>query len=147
MKKLSYLTVLLVAILGIGGIFWFAGKFGSGEKVESEKPTIVCKTIRQAQDECFWTAHIHATIKVFQDDNEIPLTFEQGKLEGLHTHTEKNKLHWHGLVKDWSALTIERLLKDLGLSIEDAQIIVNGKEVPLPHAWRDGDTIEIRYVK
>lgn len=152
MEKLKYLSGLLIVIATIVAVFWLANRFGSGEKVESEKAAIVCKK----ENECFWTAHIHATIKVFQDNNEILLTFEQGKLEGIHTHTEKNNLHWHGLirvdqtreVKDWSAFTIERLLKDLDLSIEDGpRIIVNNKEVGLAHTWQDGDTIEIRYVK
>lgn len=153
-------AAILIAVFAIVfGVFWLAKFFGSGENVQSEKPLVICQpqNVPPEKQKCFWTAHIHADVKVFQDNKEIPLSFEGGELERVHTHAEEDKLHWHGLipvdpktkeVTDWSALSSERLLKDLGLSIEDGpQIIVNGKEVDLSHTWKDGDIIEIRYVK
>lgn len=146
-------------IIAVAAFFWIAKNLGGGEGVESEKPVIICKpqNAPPEQQECFWTAHIHADIKVFQDNKEIPSSFEVGELEGVHTHAEKNKLHWHGLisadpktkgVSDWSPLSVEQLLKDMRIAIEDGpQIIVNGEEVGLMSIWHDGDIIEIRYVK
>lgn len=157
--KIKNALILIIVIAAIAEFIWFARFFGSGENAESEKPAVICKpqNAPPEQQECFWTAHIHAGIKVFQDNQEIPLSFEEGELEKVHTHAEKDKLHWHGLipvdpkikeVTDWSALSIKQLLKDLGLSIEDGpQIIVNGKEVDLSQTWKDGDIIEITYVK
>jgi hypothetical protein len=140
-------------ILAVAAFFWIAKNLGGGESVESEKSAVVCR----GESECFWTAHIHATVGVFQVETKIPVRFEQGELEGQHTHSESNTLHWHGLipvdpktkeVTDWSQLTILQLLKDLDLSIEDGpKIIVNGKGVDLSYVWEDGDTIEIRYAK
>ena len=63
MKKFRNLLFLLAVVVAIAGVFWFANRFGGGEKVESEKPTVVCKK----ENECFWTAHINATIKMFKD--------------------------------------------------------------------------------
>lgn len=150
MKKLSSILILIIVIAAIAGVFWFAGRFGGGEDVKSEKPTIVCK-----EDECFWTAHMHATVKIFDKGEQVNLTFEQGKLEEEHTHSDQGKLHWHGLipvdpgnreVKDWSALKVENLPKDLGLKISgEPKFIVNGKEVKADYIWKDGDNIEIRY--
>lgn len=146
--------ILFIVILVTGAIFLLANRFGSGEKIESEKPKIVCKPIRQAQGECFWTAHIHATIKVFKNGKPVELNFEQGKLEEEHTHSELDKLHWHGLipidenknVKDWSILKVGNIPKDLGLNIGgEPKFIVNSKEVNVDYIWQDGDHIEIRY--
>lgn len=140
----------------IVGLLWFANRFGGGENVESEKPRIVCKT----QNQCFWTAHIHAIVKVFKGGQQVQLNFEQGKLEEEHTHSERDKLHWHGLipvdpttnsgqvqeVKDWAALQVKNLPKDLGLTIQgEPKFIVNGQEVSPDYIWKDGDEIQINF--
>lgn len=168
-KKIKGGLILLLVTIIIFAFFWFANRFGGGEKVQSEKPLVICQPpnappeqpssaeATAGRQECLWTAHIHAHIGVFQDGKKIPLNFEQGKLERVHTHSDSHILHWHGLiavdpetkeVKDWSQFSMLQLLKDLGLSVEDGpQIILNGKEVDLSHIWQDGDTIEIRYAK
>lgn len=150
MEKRKSILILLAVIFAIVGLFWFAGRFGGSEKVQSEKPAVVCKG-----QECFWTAHIHATIKVFAGGREVPLNFEQGKLEEEHTHSDSDKLHWHGLipidpktqeVKDWSALEVGKIPADLNLSLEGKpRFVVNSKEVEESYVWRDGDLIEIHY--
>lgn len=150
-KQLRNIAILVLVIAAIGGLFWFANQFGGGESVESETPKVVCKT----ENECYWTAHIHATVKIFKDDKQISLNFEQGKLEEGHTHTEKDRLHWHGLipvdpesreVKDWSALYVKNIPKDLNLNIEgEPKFVVNGNEVSPDYIWKDGDTLEIKY--
>ncbi len=83
------------------------------------------------------------------------MKFEEGELEGQHTHSEPNKLHWHGLipvdpktkeVTDWSALEVQKIVTDFKLSRgRTPKFIVNGKEVPSTYIWKDGDVIEIRY--
>jgi len=94
-------------------------------------------------------------VRVFKSGKEIPVKFEEGKLEGQHTHSEPNKLHWHGLipvdpktkeVTDWSALEIQKIITDFGRSQEGtSKFIVNGKEVEPSYIWKDGDAIEIHY--
>lgn len=145
----------LVAVVGVVvGVFWFGRNFGGGERVQSEKPLVICQPpdAPPEQQQCFWTAHIHATVKVFMKGEEVPLGFEQGALEGPHTHAEKNKGHWHGLipvdyqtreVKDWSALELSKIA--LGPQEGNRTFVVNGKEVDPSYIWKDGDSIEIHY--
>lgn len=157
MTKIKQLGALLLVLVAIGAFFWVANLLGSGEKVESEKPLVICQPQNAPPEKqrCFWTAHIHAHVEVFKKGNRIPLNFEQGILEGIHTHSEKDKIHWHGLipvdptikeVRDWSALKVENLPRDLKLSIEGTpKFIVNSKEVVSSYIWQDGDHIEIKY--
>lgn len=156
-NKAKSLFILVIVVAAILGFFWLADFLGSGEKAESEKPIVICKpqNAPPEKQECLWTAHIHATVKVFKNDKEIPIRFEQGKLEEEHTHSEQNKIHWHGLiqvspktkeVEDWSSLAVSTIPDSLKLSVEGIpQFLVNGKEVDPSHIWQDGDIIEIRY--
>lgn len=156
-KKVKSLLALALIASAIVGFFWLANFLGSGEKAESEKAIVICKpqNAPPEQQECLWTAHIHAIVRVFKNGKEIPVKFEEGKLEGQHTHSEPNKLHWHGLipvdpkikeVTDWSALEIQKIITDLNLSQEGTpKFIVNGQAVDRSYIWQDSDIIEIRY--
>lgn len=156
-NQLKSIVIIILVIAAITGFFWIAKFLGSGEGVESEKPAVICKPQNAPPEsqECLWTAHIHAEVKVFKNGNEIPVRFEQGELEGQHTHSEPNKLHWHGLipvdpktkeVTDWSALAVQKVVTDFKLSQEGApKFIANNKEVDPSYIWKDGDSIEIRY--
>ena len=166
-SRIKNITPLVFIIAAVIGFFWIASFLGSGEKVQSEKPLVICQPQNALPDQsssaeatagkqkCFWTAHIHAHVQVFKNEKELPVRFEEGKLEGQHTHSEPNKLHWHGLipvdpktkeVTDWSALEVRQFVAHINLSQEGAlKFIVNGKEVEPSYIWKDGDTIEIRY--
>ena len=157
MWSMKSLCVLVIVTVAIFGFFWFANFLGSGEKAQSEKPLVICQPQNAPleQQKCFWTAHIHATVKIFKRGQEVSVSFEEGELEGQHTHSEPNKLHWHGLipvdpqtkvVSDWSSLEVGKISKDFKLPMEDApKFTVNGKEVDPFYVWQDGDIIEIRY--
>lgn len=156
-NKIKSILILLVVVFAILGFFGLANFLGSGEKAQSEKPIVICNPPNASpeQQKCNWTAHVHATVKVFKQGKEVPVSFEEGELEGQHTHSEPNKLHWHGLipvdsktkvVSDWSLLEVGRIPKDFKLAVEGAsKFVVNGKEVDPSYIWQDGDTIEIRY--
>lgn len=155
--KVKNALILILVIAAIAGFFWFVRFFGSGEKAESEKPAVICNSQNAPLEnqQCFWTAHIHANVKVFKNGEAVAVRFEQGELEGEHTHSESNKLHWHGLipvdpqtkeVRDWSSLRVDAIPKDLKLQLEgQPKFIVNGKEADPSYIWQDGDMIEIRY--
>lgn len=155
--KIKSIIALLVVVGAILGFFWLANLLGTGEKAQSEKPIVICNppNVSPEQQTCNWTAHIHATVKLFSGGKEIPVKFEEGVLEGQHTHSETNKLHWHGLipvdpktkeVTDWSALEVQKIITDFNLSQGGTpKFIVNGKEVESSYIWQDGDTIEIHY--
>lgn len=156
-KQLESVFIVLLVIVAIVAFFWIAKNLGGGESVESEKPAVVCRpqNAPPEKQECFWTAHIHAEVGVLRSGKEVPVQFEQGELEEEHTHSEPNKIHWHGLIpvnpadktiKDWSALRVDNLPKDLNLSFKETpNFIVNGNKVQPSYIWQDGDKIEIRY--
>jgi hypothetical protein len=156
-KQIKSVIIIIFVVVAAAGFFWVAKFFGSGEGVESEKPAVICKPQNAPPEsqECFWTAHIHATVRVFKGADEIPVKFEEGELGGQHTHSEPNKLHWHGLipvspntkeVTDWSALQVQRIVSDFNLSQGGTpKFIVNGKVVDPSYIWQDGDVMEIRY--
>ena len=176
-NRIKSTIIIVLVIAAVSGFFWLANFFGSGEKTQSEKPLVICqppaspKLQRGEQNappeqpssaeatagrqECFWTAHIHATVRIFKSGKEIPVKFEEGKLEGQHTHSQPNKLHWHGLipvdpktkeVTDWSMLEVQKIVTDFKLAQEGTpKFIVNNNKVDPSYIWKDGDTIEIRY--
>ena len=152
-KQFKSIIAVVLVVAAIIGFFWIAKNLGSGEKAESEKPIAICKPQNAPPErrECFWTAHIHATVKMFMKGEGVPLGFEEGVLEGSHTHAESDKIHWHGLipvdpktkeVSDWSALEVQKLIPPRETT---PKFIVNNKEVAPSYTWQDGDTIEIRY--
>ncbi|MBI1888740.1 MAG: hypothetical protein HYS15_02310 [Candidatus Spechtbacteria bacterium] len=156
-NQLKSIVIIFLAVAAIIGFFWIANFLGSGEKTQSEKPLVICQPQNAPPEKqrCNWTTHIHATVKVFKNGTEILVRFEEGKLEGQHTHSEPNKLHWHGLipvdpktkeVADWSALEVQKIVADFKFSQEGTpKFIVNGKEVEPSYIWKDGDVIEIHY--
>lgn len=156
-EKMKSMLFLLIIIVTISGFFWLASFLGAGENIKSEKPLVICQpqNATPEQQKCFWTAHIHNSVKVFKGNEEIQIGFEQGELKGVHTHAEKNKFHWHGLlpvdpktreVIDWSSLYVGNIPRDLKFSTEGTPMfIVNGKEVNRFYIWQDGDVIEILY--
>lgn len=152
-KQIKNVLILIVIVGAILGLFLIGRFFGSGENVESEKPLVICQpqNAPPEQQKCNWTAHIHAMVKVFMKGEGVPLGFEEGILEGSHTHAEPNKLHWHGLipvdpktkeVNDWSALEVQKLIPPRET---EPKFIVNSKEVEPSYIWQDGDTIKILY--
>lgn len=153
-KKIKNFLIILLVSVAILGFFWLAKFFGSGERAQSEKPLIIClpQNVSAEQQKCNWTAHIHATVEIFMKGEEVSLGFEQGNLDGAHTHAEPNKIHWHGLipvdpktkvVTDWSSLEVSKLA--LGGREGTPKFIVNSKQVEPSYTWQDGDVIEIRY--
>jgi len=156
-NQLKSIIAIFLVVVAIISFFWIVNFLGSGEKAQSEKPLVICQpqNAPPEKQKCNWTTHIHAMVKVFKDGKELSVRFEEGKLEGQHTHSEPNKLHWHGLISvdpktkevtDWSALEVQEIVTDFRLSKEGiAKFIVNNQEVDPSHIWKDGDNIEIRY--
>lgn len=150
---MKQIFILIGVILAVIVIILFARRFGSGESVRSERPRVICN------DQCFWTAHLHANLKVFNEGNPVSMGFEQGNLQGVHTHTQSDKIHWHGFlpvdrltqkITDSSPLALVVILRDLGITIDKptavVKFFVNGQETEdLTSIWQDGDNIEIHY--
>ncbi len=157
-KYITSSLILIAVVSGIFILFKMVNYIGIvGEKVQSEKPTVICSNPNAPPDQqkCYWTAHIHTQVKVFHQGKEFPLGYEQGDLQKGHTHVTKNVLHWHGLLPvnpftkqiiDSSAFRIDKIPLDLHIQLPGKpRFIVNGKEKDGSHKWKDGDTVEIYY--
>ena len=64
------------------------------EQVRAKNPITFCPS----EQECFFTTHIHVNLDISVFGIENTLNFENGPLESFHTHSQRNKLHWHGLL-------------------------------------------------
>lgn len=156
-KYITSSIVLITVIITITVLFKMVNYVGIvGEKVQSEKPIIICNPDAPIdQQQCYWTAHIHITVRVFHQGKELPIGYEQGNLQKGHTHAAKNLLHWHGLlpvnpstkqILDSSVFRVDKIPTDLHIQLPGKpRFIVNGKEKEGSYEWNDGDTVEIYY--
>ncbi len=83
--------IIILIVLGLAYSFYVYKK-NIGEKGEN---FIVCKD----EDNCIASMHIHADIKVKVCSKEIDFPLEKGELAGLHTHKERNLIHFHERLK------------------------------------------------
>jgi hypothetical protein len=116
-----------------------------------------------AEGQCYWTAHMHAWIRISACGKRINLPKLMGPLSGPHTHTEENFLHWHDKlpadpatkeVLNDTPLRLGHGLATLGITLPDTctdsadattKFFVNGKERNdlAEYVWRDRDIIDI----
>lgn len=126
-----------------------------------------------AKGQCFWTAHIHAWVRINVCGKAIALPKLIGSLSSIHTHTGENILHWHDKLavdpetlefRDTRVLIVGFGLEALSIpfvtdgimeekngdlcpdgSIGSLKFFVNG--APLPpdplYVWKDRDIIDI----
>ena len=119
------------------------------------------------EQECIKTLHIHSNIEFNFCGKTLTLPRETGPLDGLHTHKEKNRLHFHNKVQldpDSKVqlfdkrLSIQEVIETFELEKESGAlcegvveknqnptVTVNGIEKTLEYNWRDGDEIELTY--
>jgi len=118
------------------------------------------------------TTHIHADIKFDLCGQTPVLPRETGPLDGLHTHKEKNLLHFHDRIdldtqkyketgeKIWQyekSLTVQEAVDNFGLSpmtycqTEEVEVSVLNNDLPvaegLQYNWKDGDNLSLVYTK
>ncbi len=126
-----------------------------------------------AGEECFVTMHIHSEVDFDLCGEYFDLGKEEAALEEVHTHKEKNKLHWHAPLPadpqtqeiiDYSNLTLEHTFASLGRTLNSTcfeqwcsgnickgkttafNIVVNGvqRTEKEKYVWSDGDKILIK---
>ena len=93
-KKKSWKPILVIWILlgiGLGLLYSVAEYYDQG----AEQGIIVCTS----KTECSIAVHIHANLDVSVCGKEHVFPFEKGDLNKPHTHKEKNKIHYHALLK------------------------------------------------
>jgi len=115
-----------------------------------------------SEEGCIKTMHIHSDIEFDLCGQSLTLPRETGPLSGLHTHKEKNYLHFHDEVQLNSdtkeqlfekRLSIQEVMEifqiDAGSYCGDSEVkirvLVNELEPQegLGYNWKDGDHIKL----
>ncbi|PIQ78360.1 hypothetical protein COV82_01190 [Candidatus Peregrinibacteria bacterium CG11_big_fil_rev_8_21_14_0_20_46_8] len=156
-KKYIRYIAWAVALLAAGALVYYSiVQYRAGDAQEG---IVVC-----SEEVCYKTVHIHADIDFDLCDTAYVLPRETGPLQSVHTHKEKNFLHFHDkieldvLTKEQKSdvrLSMENVLQTFELTPQkfcgtaDVQILitVNGREENLAYEWRDGDDITIQFKK
>ena len=149
-KKLATLWILLGIILLL---FYSVSYYYS---VGAESGIIVCN-----KEECSIAMHIHADIDTEICGEKIKFPLEKGDLSKLHTHKERNLIHWH----DTTPIDIEtkERLRPEDLSIRsffeqmefnlpencngrksELKVLVNEREENLDYSYEDNDYIIVK---
>ena len=118
-KKQVLKSLFNVVFIGIIALIGFSYYYY--DAVASETIGI---TICEA-GECFWAAHIHSYLDLQVCGESKELGLEVGHLEAVHTHKERNKLHFHERlpvdpetmeVSDYSLLTLGSFFENVGVT-------------------------------
>lgn len=124
-KKIKATIISIVIIFALAGIVY------SLYVTLSQDPSLGIVTCT-AQDQCFWTAHIHAYVPIEICGKDYRLPIELGSLSGPHTHEEKNIIHWHDklpydndkkIITDIEPLTLGAFFDELDLDFSENSLI------------------------
>lgn len=146
---LSNILIFILVIVLFVGLFYMSSFFREKEEnVRAENPIVFCQPpdVPPEEKECFFTTHIHYYLIVDIFGELQTLGFESGLLQSFHTHSEKNKLHWHTLLpadpetKEPKQLpTLQNLLDDvsktLNLAEKELEVFVDGKKIDDPQDY------------
>ena len=159
-KRTLILSLLILAATGLSYSVYILYSSGA-----ASQGVVVCTT----STECYWSAHVHAEVNVNMCGKEFRFPVEKGRLDGPHTHEEKNLIHWHDRLKidpstkeilDPSSLTLGAFFDAMEMNLSETQIgdmqngdlcngpstlkmYVNGKPSASfrDYIWKDGDKI------
>jgi len=161
--KIVVLFIVLIAIIYLGKI-----------SIDQYNQQIEAQGIVVCQDEdCIKTMHIHADIEFKLCGEEVVLPREVGPLTGLHTHKEKNYLHFHDEVdldyetRDQSfdqRLSVQEVIEifdidsleycgtdevEIRTQVKHSEDFKNYDEnwtaIDLDYNWENGDLIQLIY--
>ncbi len=141
-------------------IVWF---LAYGIKYSIEQYQLAWENITICTEKwCIKTMHIHSDIDISICGKAISLPREHGPLNGLHTHKEKNYLHFHDKVPlvsgentlEWDKrLSIGEVFEIFAIKPEElcgrpeVEMILKVNEIVAPEGlktmWTDGDDITI----
>jgi len=131
--RTNILVLLFVLVLLTIFISFLATHFTGESGVKSDKGIVFCQPENAPieRQKCFFTAHWHFHFDMNVCGQKKILLFETGDLQKLHTHVEKNKVHWHGVlpadqktknITDFSDLKLSNVFKQLNIPITSNSI-------------------------
>jgi hypothetical protein len=162
LAKYLQLAITLIVIGGVGFLAYSGYKFQTSE--QEEEGFFVCNT---EGTECELSQHIHADIEVNVCGENVEFGREKGRTDEMHTHKEKNYMHWHARLKvdpetreptgtQKDRTTLQAFLTQMEFEFPDScpnnseptlSVFVN--EEPntqgLNYTWVDGDDVVIDY--
>ncbi len=97
-KRAAIFAIVLLAVIGLSYSVYIVYTSGA-----AQRGVVVCVS----ETECYWSAHIHAEVDVNTCGEEFRFPVEKGRLDGPHTHEEKNLIHFH------ERLPIDTATKDI----------------------------------
>lgn len=166
-KKIKNILLTELILLIFFGLIYSVAQYYNQDV---EQGIIICKN----QNDCSLSQHTHADLEVSVCGKEHIFPFEKGDLDKAHTHKEKNKIHFHTLLKvdpltneilDPTELKIKSFFKQMGERF-DANCILDKCNGDLcsttpgktsmtvntiensqleNYIWKDGDTIRISF--
>jgi hypothetical protein len=150
--------VTAIVLIAVGILAYYS--IGEYNKQKAAEGIVICNT---ETNECLKTLHIHSDITIDVCGYEVKLPREIGALNGLHTHKEKNYLHFHDKLP--LEQTSKEQLFDKRLSLQEVldtftinpaehctgstpivtDVTVNGTTPSdgLQYNWTDGDQISL----
>lgn len=121
MKTAAIVSVIVVMLGALSySLYSF---YASGS---AERGIIVCDPHNETS--CIWQDHMHAMVIISVDGSVQNLPVEKGPLDKVHTHEERNILHWHSSLPynpidneliDYSDFTLKNSLASIGLSLPE----------------------------
>ena len=161
-NKLLQLLILILVIAGVGFLAYSGFAYEGSQ--EEQEGFFICN---DEGTECELSQHIHADIEVNVCGEDIVFLRETGRTDEMHTHKEKNYMHWHARLKvdpetreplgsDKSRTTIQAFFNQVEFTLPESctnnpnpelTVTVNEQEVPegLDYTWFDGDNIVVDY--
>lgn len=160
-KRAHFYTVagvIAIIIVAATGLYFYRQYKESGFEQEG---FVVCNK----EGICEKSVHVHATLNVSICQERKNLPKETGRLTRVHTHKEKNLLHFHERLRispktnepiNPEPLTIKAALQELKIRLPDKcpdgkpgklKLTVNGEtQEKIPdYIWKDGDKIELTF--
>ena len=126
------MIVAIVAVVMIGLIYSLHLFYSSGS---AEEGIVVCNP--ENQNECLWQDHMHALVITSVNGLGPNLPLEKGDLNDVHTHEERNVIHWHSSlpydpvakrVLDTSVFKVSHAFESIGWQLPEDGILFVKKE-------------------
>lgn len=157
-QKLPLLKIIIALIILLLAVWLIVFSLREYDRQQAALGIIVCND----KGDCIKTVHIHADVEFDLCGQTYILPREGGVLSGLHTHKEKNYLHFHDELKldpvtrkelSDKRLSLQEIIDMFELDPQefcgraDVEIsaLVNGQEPAegLDYNWNDGDDMTI----